>query len=129
MSDDDDGQDRFDPDATTFGDRLTGAREAVGMSQHDLATRIGIKVKTLRAWEDDLSAPRANRLSILCGLLNVSLIWLMTGRGQGLDDSDPSSQDGDLLAEVEALRRETAALSDRLFTLGARLRARMEADI
>ncbi|GIT93065.1 transcriptional regulator [Jannaschia pagri] len=125
MAEDLDSTDWYDPAATTFGDRLTGAREAAGLGQPELARRLGVKVKTLRAWEGDQSEPRANRLSILCGILNVSLVWLLTGQGAGSVDPVEDA-DGDLLAEVEALRRATTELSDRLGILEGRLRARLE---
>ena len=67
----------YDPNATTFGDRVAGAREQAGMSQADLAKRLGVKLKTLKSWEDDLSEPRANKLSMMAGMLNVSLLWLL----------------------------------------------------
>ncbi len=73
----------FDPDATTFGDRLAGARELAGMTQAELAKRLGVKKKTMDDWENDMRDPRAMRLSMLAGLLNVSLLWLLTGEGEG----------------------------------------------
>ena len=72
----------FDPDATTFGDRVAGARERAGMTQAEMAKRLGVKLKTLKGWEDDLSEPRANKLSMMAGLLNVSLLWLLSGEGE-----------------------------------------------
>mgnify|MGYP001185206541 CR=1 FL=1 len=51
-------------DTTTFGDRLAGAREANLLTQAQLAKNLGIKLATLKAWEQDLSEPRANRLQI-----------------------------------------------------------------
>ncbi|CTQ51171.1 helix-turn-helix domain-containing protein [Jannaschia donghaensis] len=115
----------FDPAATTFGDRLTGAREIAGLDVEELARRLGVKPKTIRAWEDDRSEPRANRISILAGLTNVSLMWLMTGTGDGptLTSAEP---EGDLLAEVERLRRDAARMADRLRMLEGRLRAQLE---
>ena len=77
--------DWYGPDTATFGDRVAASREAAGMSQAELARRLGIRVATLRAWEDDLSEPRANRLSMMAGLLNVSMMWLINGQGEGLD--------------------------------------------
>jgi HTH-type transcriptional regulator, cell division transcriptional repressor len=49
----------FSADATTFGDRLAGAREAAGLSQAALAKRIGLKTATMEAWENDVKEPRA----------------------------------------------------------------------
>jgi transcriptional regulator with XRE-family HTH domain len=128
MADDQPGSDWYDPEATTFGDRLTGAREAAGLSQAELAKRLGVKVKTLRAWEGDQSEPRANRLSILCGILGVSLIWLLTGDG-GVAWAEPAEDgDGQLLEEIGAMRREAGALAERLALLEGRLRARLAGD-
>jgi ribosome-binding protein aMBF1 (putative translation factor) len=70
------GRGWYDADTTTFGDRMTGAREAAGLSQAELAKRLGVKVKTIRAWENDRSEPRANRLQMLAGILGVSIMWL-----------------------------------------------------
>ena len=38
------------------------------MSQSELAKRLGIKITTLKSWEDDLSEPRANKLSMMAGV-------------------------------------------------------------
>ena len=65
----DENGDWFAEDVATFGDRISGAREAAGMSQTDLAKRLGIAKTTLAAWEDDRSEPRANRLAMLAGML------------------------------------------------------------
>lgn len=74
----------FAADVATFGDRLAGAREAAGLTQEELAQRLGVRLTTLQNWEDDLSEPRGNRLQMLAGMLNVSLAWLLTAEGDGL---------------------------------------------
>ncbi|UWQ20804.1 helix-turn-helix domain-containing protein [Jannaschia sp. W003] len=114
----------YDPEATTFGDRLSGAREAAGMGQAALARRLGVKATTLRAWEEDRAEPRANRVQMLAGLLNVSLIWLMTGQGAGVTPAQPG--DGELLAELDGARREALKLAERIRKLEIRVRARMD---
>jgi len=78
----------YSEDAATFGDRLAAAREAAGLSQKAMAERLGVKMGTYRNWEDDASEPRANRLTLLAGMLGVSMRWLMTGEGQGPDLED-----------------------------------------
>lgn len=113
----------FDPDATTFGDRLTGAREGAGLSVEDLARRLGVKPKTVRAWEEDRSEPRANRISMLAGITNVSLVWLMSGSGRGPSLSG-EGPDPDLLRDVERLRRDAVLIVDRLRALEEKLRTR-----
>jgi transcriptional regulator with XRE-family HTH domain len=117
--------DWYDPEATTFGDRLTGAREAAGLNQVELARRLGVKVQTVRAWEDDRSEPRANRVSMLAGLCNVSLVWLMTGEGDGPSPEAPEVDPADLLSDLSRVRRDAARVAERLGILEERLRARI----
>lgn len=120
----------YNPDATTFGDRLAGAREQAGMSQTDLAKRLGVKLKTLKGWENDLSEPRANKLSMMAGMLNVSLLWLLSGEGQGPEapeDAAELSQDvADLLTEIRDIRAQMALSADRLSRLEKSLRAQLK---
>lgn len=119
-------EDWFGPDAATFGDRVAGAREHAGMSQAQLARRLGVKKATLQAWEDDLSEPRANKLSMMAGLLNVSIVWLLTGEGEG---AQPPAEDGsanqdltEILAELHAIRGEMRASTERAARLEKKLR-------
>ncbi len=75
----------FGEEAATLGDRVAAARQAAGLTQAGLAARLGVGSKVVSAWENDRSEPRANRLAMLAGLLNVSVTWLLTGRGDGVD--------------------------------------------
>lgn len=76
----------FADDVATFGDRLLAAREAAGLGQAELASKLGVRDKTLAAWEEDLAEPRGNRLQMLAGMLNVSLRWLLTGIGDDVPE-------------------------------------------
>ena len=123
-----DTSDWFSAETATFGDRVAGAREALGMSQPDLAKRLGVKVKTVRGWEDDLSEPRANKLQLLSGVLGVSLMWLLTGEGEGLDGpaadrEAPVPEIRALLLEIRQIRSEIDDAADRLARVEKRLRA------
>jgi transcriptional regulator with XRE-family HTH domain len=121
----------YDAEATTFGDRMTGAREAAGMSQAELAKRLGVKVKTIRAWENDRSEPRANRLQMLAGMMGVSIMWLLNGEGDGLDGPvTPQELPEDLAAilkDLRALRVEQSKLAETTSRLEKRLRAALSA--
>jgi transcriptional regulator with XRE-family HTH domain len=116
----------YDGDTATFGDRMTGAREAAGLSQTDLARRMGVKVATVRAWENDQSEPRANKLQMLAGMLGVSIMWLLTGKGDGLDGPEAAEPLSDdllaLLAELRSMKVDQARLADRMGRLEKRLR-------
>ncbi|WP_084862793.1 helix-turn-helix domain-containing protein [Salibaculum halophilum] len=117
----------FSEDTATFGDRLAAAREAVSMPQKDLAKKLGVKLGTLRNWEDDLNEPRANKLQMVSGILGVSIRWLLTGEGDGVEAPDDSGvEPADLraiLAEMRSLRAQIAQSGEKLSQLEKRLRA------
>ena len=114
--------DWYDPEATTFGDRLAGAREAAGLEPVGLARRLGVRTATLRAWEGDRAEPRANRVQMLAGLLNVSLVWLLTGEGEGpTSAADAEGAEADLRREVTRARRDAERMVERLRAIEARL--------
>ncbi|KAA3630697.1 MAG: XRE family transcriptional regulator [Proteobacteria bacterium] len=64
---------------TLLGERIAKARQAKGLSPRQLAQRLGIKKTTLLNWESERSAPRANRINQLAGVLDVPLLWLIAG--------------------------------------------------
>lgn len=122
----DDNSDWYGPDAATFGDRVAGAREAAGMTQAQLARRLGVKKATLVGWEDDLSEPRANKLSMLAGLLNVSIIWLLTGEGEGMpapvEDAREMPDISGVLAELREIRAAMRTNAERAARVEKKLR-------
>lgn len=116
----------------TLGDRLAAAREAAGLTQSALATRLGVRQKTLRAWESDLSEPRANRLQMLAAMLGVSLRWLLTGEGEGVEPPAAAEEPGEAalvqtLSELRVLRGELLKMSERVGRLEKKLRQQIEA--
>jgi transcriptional regulator with XRE-family HTH domain len=119
----DDTSDWYSAERATFGDRVAGAREALGMSQDDLAKRLGVKLKTVRGWENDMNEPRANKLQMLSGILGVSLMWLLNGEGDGLDG--PGDDDAPLIPEIRALLLEMRQIRSEVDDAAARL-ARVE---
>lgn len=122
--------DWYSDDAATFGDRMAAAREVTGLSQRDLAARLGVKDKTIKAWENDTAEPRANKLQLLAGVLNVSMRWMLTGEGEGVsapeDEVELSSDVSALLAEMRELRGQAGTLADRIGRVEKRLRAALK---
>ncbi len=117
----------FTDDVATFGDRLTHAREAAGLTVAGLARRLGVRRPLVEAWEADQREPRANQLQMMSGLLGVSLRWLLTGTG-GQAEAPPEG--GPLpeearraMGELSQLRAELLALAGRMGELESRLRA------
>ncbi len=116
----------YSNDAATFGDRVSAAREAVGLTQTDLARKLGVKLKTVAAWEEDLSEPRANKLQLLSGVLNVSMMWLLSGEGEGLgapeEDAPLDADVSAILSEVRHIRTSLLHMTERLAIAEKRLR-------
>lgn len=116
----------FGEDAATFGDRVAAAREEVGLTKGQLANRLGVRLSTVENWEGDRSEPRANKLQMLAGILNVSIIWLLTGAGVGgvartaETDAQP---DAALLSEIRGIRLAQTQLIERLARIERKLRA------
>ena len=118
--------DWFDPETSTFGDRVAGAREVAGMTQEELAKRLGVKLVTLQNCENDMAEPRANKLSMLAGMLNVSIMWLLEGEGEGVDVLDQTTDAQDMagiIAEIVDLKARSLRTANRLSALEKRLRA------
>lgn len=93
------------PDLDTMGGRLSRARDALGLSTAQLARRLGVQTATIQAWETDRSQPRANRLSMLAGVLNISPSWLLYGVGTAPAEDTRSEMVRSLENQLERLKR------------------------
>ena len=113
----------YSNEAATFGDRVAAARDARDLSQSALARRLGVAAKTVDGWENDKSEPRANKLQMLSGVLDVSIPWLLTGEGQDFEDTPADNKDlSELMLEVRTLRAEMLNAAERLGVLEKRLK-------
>lgn len=68
----------------TLGKRICAYRKEQGMTQLELAEKMGVTDKAVSKWERDLSAPDINSIPKLAELLGVSVEVLM----QGTTDAD-----------------------------------------
>ncbi len=113
-------------DNATFGDRIYAARVAVGLSQSALAIRLGVQLKTVKKWEEDITEPRANKLQMISGLLNISITWLLIGEGIGPQDPEsvmPISADlNEILVELRHTKSELLRLTKNLDVIDKKLR-------
>ena len=120
----------YSNEAATFGDRVAAAREARQMTQKSLAKRLGVGLKTVDGWENDLSEPRANKLQMLSGVLDVSIPWLLTGDGAGVapgGNEEANHDAAELLAELRVLRTEMLRSAERLGVIEKRLKGSIHA--
>lgn len=115
--------DWFNEETATLGDRIAAAREAAGIAPAELALRLGVTAAAIDRWENDRSEPRPDRLQMLSGMLGVSLGWLMTGAGEGVEApmgeaaAETPPPDGPAAGELAVLRRQLIAIAERIGAL------------
>lgn len=100
-------------DSDTLGGRISRARDALSLSTSQLARRLGVKSETVAAWECDRSEPRANRLTMLAGVMGVSPTWLLNGVGEA-PQGDPVQSEMHLLRMQVAKLKETQSEAAKL---------------
>lgn len=59
-----------------LAERLKQAREAKGLSQIEMASKIGVSQAAYCYYEQGLRIPSLGVAKTICGVLNVSLDWL-----------------------------------------------------
>ena len=65
----------------SLGGRIFNSRKKAGLSLHMTANLLGVRPKTLQAWENDQSEPRVNKLVSLSGILGVSPTYFLAEEG------------------------------------------------
>jgi len=93
------------PDLDTVGGRINRAREALDLTTAQMARRVGVTTATATSWETNSSQPRANRMTMLAGVLNVSPTWLIFGLGESPTDETLQSELALLKSDLARARR------------------------
>lgn len=83
------------------GKRIRHRRWMVGMTQQQLAERVGIKFQQIQKYETGMNRVSASRLWDVADALGVSISFFF----EGLDDAREATArtEGDILADKEAL--------------------------
>ena len=63
----------------TFGERLRELRKKAGLTQEELAYKVGVHETTIRGWETTKRLPHASELRKLAAILHVSEEELLNG--------------------------------------------------
>ena len=71
--------DRSGGAARSIGARIRDARKALGLSQADLAIRVGVSQPAIANWESGVHDPRRLTLAKLADALETSFDWLAAG--------------------------------------------------
>lgn len=79
-----------DSDVSPLAERLTELREAAGLTQVQLASRLGTTQSTVGGWETGRH-PQPMSLVALADLYGVDMRWLVTGEGLRARDAPPDA--------------------------------------
>lgn len=77
---------------TAFGERLVTAREAAGLSQRELADKLGITQRALCWWEREPVALKPEQLAALTVAVGVSADFLLGRDGEKKRGNGPSGK-------------------------------------
>jgi len=92
-----------------------------------LAGQIAVQRKTLENWESDQSEPRGDKLMKLAGVLQVPMVWLLTGdtpQGAERDAAAPkAAKVAQKLERALAMQQRAHAMQQDLATLLAEVSA------
>lgn len=66
-------------DGRTIGERIRERRKKLGMTQKQLADKLGVKYQTVQAWELNSRNPKLETVEKLASALGVSSGWLVYG--------------------------------------------------
>lgn len=93
------------PPNTTFGRRLRDARKSSGLTQKELADKIGLKQATISELENDEYSGSA-KAAAMAEVLGVSALWLAEGKGKRDAKSGSTSGYDVAIASASAGARE-----------------------
>lgn len=85
------------------GKRMRHRRWMVGMTQQQLAERVGIKFQQIQKYETGMNRVSASRLWEISAAMNVQPSFFFEGLGSDASDATPTDLPGDLLSDKEAL--------------------------
>ncbi|WP_133484829.1 helix-turn-helix domain-containing protein [Aliiroseovarius marinus] len=85
------------------GKRVRHRRWMVGMTQHQLAEKVGIKFQQIQKYETGMNRVSASRLWDMASALNVPVSFFFEGLENHADDVNGNAMPGDILADKEAL--------------------------
>jgi SOS-response transcriptional repressor LexA len=80
----------MDPSVKSLRQRMAEARKNAGMTQQELARRLGLTAGAVGRWEAGYAIPELKRLQGIAELLNVSTDWLLGNadtHGSGMRDN------------------------------------------
>ncbi len=90
---------------SAFGERLVAARQQLGLSQIQVADKLGISQQTYAGWERRTTALRPEHIAGLAGLMNVSVDHLLGRQATPKRSGGPVGRARRLFEQVSQLPR------------------------
>ena len=121
-------------DLTKIGAYIAGKRKGLGLTQRELAEKLGMSDKSVSKWERGVCLPDVSVYQELCGILGISLNEFFAG--EDLDDQSlPERSEENLLSvskdgksRRKRLKKVIAALAAAALLLGVVLAWVLTAD-
>lgn len=71
-----------------FGEKIKDARKSKGLTQKQLAEKIGAKHNSVSDWENDKNKPDPDTIELLCGVLGISPNYLLNSNSEEFSYSE-----------------------------------------
>lgn len=97
----------------SFGDKLRSARKAAGLTQRELAKRIGMENSSICNWEKGRSIPYVDTIESICGVLHVDPAYFF----EGGEDSQKTPKAPTFMSLYEMLDAHGKAVVDAVLQL------------
>ena len=102
----------------TTGQRIRTARKQIGLTQKELAQRLGLSFQSVAQWENDLRNPKPETLQKIADALGVDFFSLASW------DQATKALEDEMAKEIDARKRVNSAL-DRMTPEGMKKTADM----
>jgi transcriptional regulator with XRE-family HTH domain len=87
-----------------LGERIGALRRSKGLSQAELAQKLGISASAMGMYEQGRREPAVQTLVALSRELGVTTDYLLTGKPEGVSDAAALTQTAEILADAAGKR-------------------------
>ncbi len=82
-----------------FNEKITQCRKKLGLSQEELALKIGVSRQSISKWETGEASPEISKLPLLAEIFGVSTDWLLSE--DDVDDNQDFKEETQTTSKIE----------------------------